>query len=312
MPSLTTCVAQVALVAAMSIFAVVDALAQPTPISAADINTASITDYIVAAAFSPAVVQVASADSLTPEPVFANSAIARLQILLDRAGASPGVIDGFAGDNLDKALLAFQMMNGLPADGKLSLLVAARLDTPGEAIGVYTITADDVAAVGGPIPADYAEKAAMDYLGYESVAELLAERFHMDVALLEALNPSSGFAVGEVVNVALTGTNRKGAVTWIEADKTLRQVRVYGNNGVLLAAYPATIGSEDNPSPTGTYVVESATTMPGYTYNPKINFQQGENTDVLTIPPVRMALWDRFGSPSPSHRSASMAPPSPQ
>ena len=71
----------------------------------------------------------------------------------------------------------------------------------------------------------------------------------------------------------------------IEADKSLRQLRAYGQDDMLIAAYPATIGSEDNPSPTGSHVVEGVATMPTYTYNPKINFQQGENTEVLTIPP---------------------------
>ncbi|WP_172125760.1 MULTISPECIES: L,D-transpeptidase [unclassified Devosia] len=285
MPTLTTCAARAAFVAVLSIFGSNDALAQSQAITADAINTASLTDYIAAAAFAPAVVQVASNEDMEPERVFADPALARLQILLDRAGASPGVVDGFDGGNLHKAVLAFQMMNGLPADGKLTLAVAARLDEPGDAIGVYTITPEDAAAIGGPIPTDYAEKAALDYLGYESVPELLAERFHMDIGLLVALNPASGFGVGDSINVAMTGTSRQGVVTWIEADKTLKQVRVYGTDGVLLAAYPATIGNEENPSPTGTYVVENATAMPGYTYNPKINFQQGENTEVLTIPP---------------------------
>ena len=68
-------------------------------------------------------------------------------------------------------------------------------------------------------------------------------------------------------------------------DETLRQVRAYDASGRMLAAYPATIGSEDNPSPSGVYTVERATAMPNYTYNPAVNFQQGENTKVLTIPP---------------------------
>ena len=74
-------------------------------------------------------------------------------------------------------------------------------------------------------------------------------------------------------------------VARIEADKGLRQVRAYDAGGTLIVAYPATIGSEDNPSPSGTHTVEGVAPMPDYTYNPKINFQQGENTEVLTIPP---------------------------
>jgi lipoprotein-anchoring transpeptidase ErfK/SrfK len=83
----------------------------------------------------------------------------------------------------------------------------------------------------------------------------------------------------------VTGADRTGAVARIEADKQLKQVRAYDADGTLIAAYPATIGSEDNPSPSGTYTVEAATPMPTYTYNPAINFQQGDNTEVLTIPP---------------------------
>lgn len=277
--------ARAASFAILSFIGISSAFAQSMPISADAINTASLVDYVASVAFGAEVVQVASTGPMVAEKVTADPALARLQILLDRAGASPGVIDGLDGGNLRKALRAFQMMNGMYPDGELTFAVAARLDAPGDAIGTYTITQDDLSAISGPIPDDYAEKALMNHLGYETMAELVAERFHMDIGLLQGLNPDARFAVGETINVAMTGQNRKGKVTWIEADKTLRQVRVYGEGGVLLAAYPATIGSQDNPSPSGTHVVKHAVTMPGYTYNPRINFQQGENAGVLTIPP---------------------------
>src|SRR5690606_25821714 len=122
-------------------------------------------------------------------------------------------------------------------------------------------------------------------LGYESVAEAIAERFHMDVDLFVALNPGMSFRSGDVVYVAAYGPNRNGKVARIEADKSLRQVRAYDEAGTLLAAYPATIGSEATPSPEGSHVVEGVATMPTYTYNPAINFQQGDNTSVLELPP---------------------------
>lgn len=277
--------ARVTSFAFLSFFGVIHASAQSSLMSAEAINAASLIDYVATSAFGADVIQVASNGPMVANKVTPNPAVARLQILLDRAGASPGVIDGLDGSNVGKALRAFQMMNGMDSNGELTLAVAARLESPGAAIGSYTIAPEDLAAISGPVPHDYAEKAAMTYLGFESMAELVAERFHMDIGLLQALNPSAQFAVGEIINVALTGKNRKGTVAWIEADKVLRQVRVYGERGVLIAAYPATIGSQDNPSPSGTYTVKQAVSMPGYTYNPKINFRQGENTGVLTIPP---------------------------
>lgn len=244
----------------------------PPPLTAELINAADL-------AAIPAQ-RLPEVEQLTP-----SQAIVRLQILLDRAGASPGVIDGFDGDNVRKAILAFEMMNGLPADGLIDPEVLSRLGME-PVVGGYTITQDDVANVTGPTPADYADKALQTSLGYESVAEAVAERFHMDIDLLAALNPGATYAVGEQIVVAAPGKPvSEVKVARIEADKGLRQLRAYDEEGRLIVAYPATIGSADNPSPSGSHVVEGVATMPTYTYNPKINFQQGDNTEVLTIPP---------------------------
>lgn len=226
------------------------------------------------------------APAVTPEDVrLPDPAIVRLQILLDRTGTSPGVIDGFGGENVQKAVMAFESMHGLPVDGVLDAEVIKALETGGPVVGHYAIVPEDVAAIVPPIPEDYAEKAKRDFLGYESVAEEIAERFHMDVDLLEALNPGTAYRAGDVVFVAAFGPNQSGKVAHIEADKSLRQVRAYDASGQLLVAYPATIGSTETPSPTGTHVVQGIATMPDYTYNPEVNFQQGDNTEVLKIPP---------------------------
>src|SRR4051794_15188946 len=43
-----------------------------------------------------------------------NPSLVRLQVLLDRAHASPGAIDGRDGDNLRHAIAAYREMRGLP------------------------------------------------------------------------------------------------------------------------------------------------------------------------------------------------------
>ncbi|MEP1113140.1 MAG: L,D-transpeptidase, partial [Nitratireductor sp.] len=221
-------------------------------------------------------------------PTGASEDVARLQVLLDRAGVSPGVIDGRMGSNVRKALDALAEMTGERLDPSDTALVEAALaDTGGPAFSTYTITAADAA---GPfvasIPADYGDKARMERLGYTSTIEMLAERFHMDENYLRALNPGAAFSrPGTRIKVADPGKPRTGAVTRIVADKGREQVRAYDAAGNLVAAYPATIGSTDTPSPSGTVKVERIAFDPEYTYNPKLNFKQGDNDKVLTIPP---------------------------
>lgn len=213
-----------------------------------------------------------------------DAAIVRLQVLLDRAGASSGVIDGFTGENVAKAIAAFETMQGLPADGKLDADVIGRLSEQTTVVEPYVISEDDVKGLVAEIPEDYSEQAKMDQLGYTSVAERLAERFHMDIDLLKALNPISTFSVGDTVSVVNPGTPRQGTVKRIEAHRRTGQILALSADGTLIAAYPATIGSRETPSPSGTHKVKGVARMPPYVYNPRINFKQGDNRKVLTLP----------------------------
>lgn len=214
--------------------------------------------------------------------------IVALQVFLDREGISPGVVDGRLGDNVNKAIAAWQEMTGETIDPNNSEDIMRRLSySGGMPIGDYTITAADAA---GPyvasIPDDYAHKAQLPALSYTSTSEKLAEQFHMDEGYLKALNPNADFTIpGTIIKVVNPGQVKTGEVTRIIADKARKQVFAYGPDGKLVSAYPATIGSSDTPSPTGNHTVARIALNPGYTYNPKINFTQGENKEILQIPP---------------------------
>lgn len=267
----------------------------------------------------PAPADTAPARTVTPEiPVKSNLSrleITALQVFLDREGISPGVIDGKMGQNVNKAIVAWEQMTGETLDPNNADDILERLRLSGGlAIKSYTITAGDAA---GPfvasIPDDYAHKAQLPALSYTSTAEMLAERFHMDEGYLRELNPGVDFSIpGTTIKVVEPGPYKKGNVARIVANKGLKQVFAYGEDGGLIAAYPASIGSADTPSPSGTVTIERIALNPGYTYNPKINFQQGNNTQVLQIPPgpngpvgtVWLALskptYGIHGTPEPS------------
>lgn len=257
--------------------------------------------------------------TVTPDiPVKSNLSqleITALQVFLDREGVSPGVIDGKMGQNVNKALVAWQQMTGESIDPNNAEDILERLRLSGGlAITSYTITPGDAA---GPyvaeIPEDYSQKALLPSLAYTSTTEMLAEKFHMDEAYLRQLNPGVDFTIpGTIIKVVEPGQTKTGSVARIIANKGLKQVFAYAEDGSLIAAYPASIGSADTPSPSGTVTVERVALNPGYTYNPKINFQQGANDKVLSIPPgpngpvgtVWMALsrptYGIHGTPEPS------------
>jgi len=199
-------------------------------------------------------------------------AVARAQVLLDRAGFSPGVTDGRFGENIRQAIAEYQERNGLPVDGRLSQVLYAHLtgSSPDDVVSRYVLTEEDVAGPFAPsIPRDLGEQATLEHLAYRSASELLAERFHMDEQFLRALNPNADFArAGEEIFV--TNPRRApigGTVARIEVDADERAVRAYDASGTLLAFYQATIGSMESPSPTGRMTVTGVAPNPTYTYD---------------------------------------------
>jgi lipoprotein-anchoring transpeptidase ErfK/SrfK len=215
----------------------------------------------------------------------------KLQLLLDRAGFSPGLIDGRPGSNLKQAIAAYGAEHGLKADGELDeelwrMLVEA---DPDPVLEDYSITGDDVE---GPfvkhIPDKLEDMAKLDKLGYSNPQELLAERFHIDEDLLEALNPGADFAkAGARIIVPKLAKDRKTAkAVRIEVDKKEKAVRAFGKDGKLVAFYPATIGSREKPAPDGTYKVRAVAENPTYYYDPDdLSFKGVKTKEEFKIAP---------------------------
>ena len=100
----------------------------------------------------------------------------KAEILLDRAGFSPGQIDGQTGSNDQKALATFQAANGLKPSGHLDAETWSRLTaTSNDPVLVeYEIEPGDVK---GPfnksIPTSFEKKAELKNLNYTGPRELL-------------------------------------------------------------------------------------------------------------------------------------------
>jgi lipoprotein-anchoring transpeptidase ErfK/SrfK len=139
----------------------------------------------------------------------------------------------------------------------------------------YAVTTDDLK---GPfvdeIPDSFEKMAELKWLAYTGPAELLAERFHMDEHLLQELNQDRKLdQVGAAIVVAnVRQTPPRAQVIKVVVEKAKRSVRAFDKEGKLVGFYPASIGGDEKPAPSGTLRITRVVQNPAYTYDPKFQF----------------------------------------
>lgn len=237
--------------------------------------------------------------ALLAEPAFpvndrsGSTTLLHVQVLLDAAGFSPGMLDARWGDNMRLAVEAFRGASGLdPAVEAVDAAAYARLRRLAHArptVTTYVLDAADVRGPYRPVPRDVAGKARAECLCYESLLERLSERFHASPALLRALNPGVDFAAARA-GTALTVPNTwrlppRTRVARVLVDKEERAVRGLDAAGATVFWLPATVGSSAMPSPKGTLRVESVTRNPHYRWDPAVLRDVSRKAPVRMLPP---------------------------
>lgn len=240
------------------------------------------------------------------------------QVMLDRAGYSPGEIDGATGTSTKRALAAYTKGGGA-ADA-----------LPADAITTYKITAEDAAGPFTPdIPEDMVEKSKLKTLGYKNLLEALGERFHASPNLLKRLNPTATFAAGEEIKVpnvldtvqpvgpprgrqSDAGSATSPAVTTVTVRKSSSDLTVTDGTGRTLMYAPVTTGSQHDPLPIGEWKVNGVQKNPTFHYNPKLFWDADPTHSKALIPagpnnPVGLVWVDisrphygLHGTPEPS------------
>ncbi len=277
-----------------------------------------------------------TAQSAQPAPALPPAALEAIgiQVALDRAGFSSGVIDGRIGANTKRAAEAYRQQNGRDP-------VAAE-----RPVVEYRITSEDVA---GPflntIPSDLMEQSKLPALGYRSVVEALAERFHTTPELLQSLNPSATFTADSTIHVpgveplmvpaavptaqnetpGARATGTSGGVAApavsqqdvkpdviVRVSRSAKSLTVTGAGGKIVLFAPVTTGSDRDPLPIGEWKVNGVQHNPSFKYNPDLFWDADPGHTKATVPPgpngpvgvvwidISREHYGLHGSPEPS------------
>ena len=156
----------------------------------------------------------------------------------------------------------------------------------------------------------------------------LSEKFHIEPNLLTKLNPKVSFDVAGtkiiVPNIATKPLQVR--VAKIVVNKSTHILRVLDADGKLISFYPASVGSDERPAPSGTRHILSVVDNPVYYYSPSLKFKgvktrckPSETPPVPTIPLAArgsilgtvmgsMVRRSRRTSAGPTHTDASASP----
>jgi lipoprotein-anchoring transpeptidase ErfK/SrfK len=108
-------------------------------------------------------------------------------------------------------------------------------------------------------------------MSYESPEQQLGEMFHMNPDLLTALNPGVTFTrAGQRITVPHVQKDAGMLMAHqIILSKANRSVTLFTAMGHVIAQYPATMGSAEDPYPVGEWNVSGVQFTPAFFYNPK-------------------------------------------
>jgi lipoprotein-anchoring transpeptidase ErfK/SrfK len=222
--------------------------------------------------------------------------VLHVQVLLNRALFSAGMLDGRWGRNTATAVQWFQARESLPTTGVVDsatyvrLAAAAGMDSL-PTVREHVLTAEEVAGPFVQIPADIYEHARLRCSCYESLTEKLTETFASSAELLRKLNPGvslDSLVAGDTLFVpTLRDANAPpaGEVKQIVVSGTGNYLQALDAGGRILYHFAATLGSSYDPSPSGDFRVTSIHPDPWWNYQPKLLAHVPDDRPNALIPP---------------------------
>ena len=255
--------------------------------------------------------------------------VLRLQVFLDQHLFAPGKLDGLPGEFTVKALQRYQWSHGLP----FTDLTGHSLDLAGAVPQLYTtyaIRPEDLPFT-GDLPSKPEGQSHRKYLPYQTLLELVAERYHSSEGLLRLLNGTKSpipansdskpvnldnlkpgdpvlvpnvdpFRIEEMQEIASLPDVPDFQSRVVHIDTRERMLDVFESScGPLVASFPITPGSGRLATPPGSWRIVGIATMPTFRWDESV-LEYGVRSDQFYQLPIGPnnpvgVLWTGLNKP---------------
>jgi lipoprotein-anchoring transpeptidase ErfK/SrfK len=233
----------------------------------------------------------ASAFAEETAPAMSRDDIVSVQIGLDEAGFSPGLIDGKWGAMTAQALAAWQQVHDLKPTGRFDADTVANFPAGLPNYTNYVVTAEDLAKL-GHVPEDWRARSQLTNMWFETVLQMVAEKCHASEGLIRVLNPgisdwTSIQANQSVILLDIPPAKHLTAAK-LRVSLSAKTITAYDDGGKLIALFPCSIAADKEKRIPGQLTVQTVAINPNYTFDP-VNFpeldDQQKGYGKLIVPP---------------------------
>ena len=212
------------------------------------------------------------------------------QTFLDRENLSCNCLDGSVGERTREAVKTWQENHGLRVTGQLDAATAKALGDVEDAFTTHVVSSNELASL-TPVPETWLGKSQSDRLGYQTILELVAEKYHASEGAVRRLNPGVAWpdppeGTTLVVPKPFPSSVSKAASIRIFLGRKL--IQGLDGDGRVIAQFPCSIAREAAKRPVGQLKVIVCAANPNYVLDPAVFAEDAEVQALgrrLIIPP---------------------------
>lgn len=217
-----------------------------------------------------------------------------LQIFLDRHNFSGGCIDGIVGFRTRQAIRGWQAHQGLLVTGVADAALRESAGPLDSGLTTYVVAEADHADL-VEIPGSWQGKSELPYLGYETILEYVAEKYHASQAAIRRLNPDALWPnppAGTLLAVPNPFPPDRNVADHVRISLGEKSIRVMDAQGKPVAVFPCSIAQREEKRLTGDFAVANVAVNPDYTFDPAV---------FVEVPEARAMQGKRIIAPGPNN-----------